>query len=108
MSEHHKVIKQALTRLYQRIDLPTATDRIHYRTALKAVDDLDAPKSKAKAEEKPEEPKHPLEGANVATVQALVEQGKVSAAEALEYEQRSDFPRKTLVAWLEAALEDEQ
>lgn len=108
MTETQKVIKQALTRLYQRIDLPTATDNIHYRAALAAVGSLERSQKASKAQEAPaptETPANPLEGATVAAVQALVEQGKVSAQEALDYEEGTPFPRKTLLTWLESYSE---
>lgn len=109
MTEHQKVIEQALTRLYQRIQLPSASDKIHYRAALKAVKALEAPQKPSAAQQRPATPNtppNPLEGATVAQVQALVEQGKVTAAKALAYENGAEFPRKTLIGWLESFEED--
>lgn len=105
MSEHQKVIEQALTRLYQRIQQPSAVDKIHYNAALKAARNL-----RHKGNEKvagPATNPSPLEGATIAEVQALVEQDKVDVQRALEHERTADFPRKTLIAWLERFQEEE-
>jgi len=106
MQEHLKVIEQALTRLYQRVDAPTATDKVHFTAATKAVADL-----RRRSTPKPpsEPPSGPLDVTQlkVAEVQAAVERGEVSAADALAAERASEFGRKTLIAWLEDRLEEE-
>lgn len=110
MQEHLKVIEQALTRLYQRVDAPTATDKVHFTAATKAVADL---RRRSTPEPLPEPPSGPLPEPldvtqlKVAEVQAAVERGEVSAADALAAERASEFGRKTLIAWLEDRLEEE-
>lgn len=110
MQEHLKVIEQALTRLYQRIDAPTATDKVHFTAATKAAADL---RRRSTPEPLPEPPSGPPSGPldvtqlKVAEVQAAVERGEVSAADALAAERASEFGRKTLIAWLEDRLEEE-
>lgn len=106
MQEHLKVIEQALTRLYQRIDAPTATDKVHFTAATKAAADL---RRRSTPEPLPETPSGPLDVTQlkVAEVQAAVERGEVSAADALAAERASEFGRKTLIAWLEDRLEEE-
>lgn len=110
MQEHLKVIEQALTRLYQRIDAPTATDKVHFTAATKAVADL---RRRSTPKPLPEPRPEPLPGPldvtqlKVAEVQAAVERGEVSAADALAAERASEFGRKTLIAWLEDRLEEE-
>lgn len=114
MQEHLKVIEQALTRLYQRVDAPTATDKVHFTAATKAVADLrrrstpgplpeplDVTVAQEGAGVKP------VDGLTVAQVQAAVESGAIAAADALRRERESGFPRKTLIAWLEDRLEEE-
>lgn len=114
MSEKQKVIQQALKRLYQRIDMPTASDKIHFRAAMAAAGAKEeapgAPERPAKPQREQEAaqaPEHPLKGATVAQVQALVESGEVTASEALDHEQSAEFPRKTLMAWLQEYEEDQ-
>lgn len=114
MQEHLKVIEQALTRLYQRIDAPTATDKVHFTAATKAVADLRRRSTpKPLPEPLPEPLSEPLPEPldvtqlKVAEVQAAVERGEVSAADALAAERASEFGRKTLIAWLEDRLEEE-
>lgn|SRR5690606_29202851 len=106
MQEHLKVIEQALTRLYQRIDAPTATDKVHFTAATKAAADL---RRRSTPEPLPEPLPGPLDVTQlkVAEVQAAVERGEVSAADALAAERASEFGRKTLIAWLEDRLEEE-
>ena len=108
MKEHLQVIEQALTRLYRRIDQPTATDSMHHRVAMKAVRSLRGGQEAPTKAEATQTPANPVTGATVAQVQALVEQGKLSAQDALAFERQSDFPRKTLIGWLEQYEEDAQ
>lgn len=110
MQEHLKVIEQALTRLYQRVDAPTATDKVHFTAATKAVADLRRRSTPKPLSEPPSGPlPEPLDVTQlkVAEVQAAVERGEVSAADALAAERASEFGRKTLIAWLEDRLEEE-
>lgn len=107
MKEHLQVIEQALNRLYKRIHQPTATDSMHHRVALKAVRSLRGGQEAPQKAEAPQAPANPVTSATVAQVQALVEQGKLTAADALAFEREGDFPRKTLISWLEQYEEDE-
>jgi hypothetical protein len=88
MNVHARVVREVLKRLYSQIQSPLASDRERLRIGLKAVDQLDPPKS------------YNLSGLTVAQVQAAVEGKRVSAAEALAHE-HANMKRKGLTAWLE-------
>lgn len=105
MTEHQKVIEQALTRLYQRIQLPSAADKIHYNAALKAVRSLPEARRQPPVTARPQESTEKITDLTVPQVQAAVESGKLSAEVALLAEKASEFPRKTLLNWLEAQIE---
>lgn len=99
MNQDRQAIETALTRLYQRINMPTATDAAALRIARKIVNKY-IPDSGAETEVEPV-PAHPLEGLSQREVRELVEAGEFDAQAALDYELAQESPRKTITPWLE-------
>lgn len=109
MNQDRKAFETALMRLYQRINMPTATDAAALRIAMKLVDKY-LPEQEAEAEP---EATHPLEGLSQREVRELVEAGEFDAQAALDYELAQESPRKTITPWLQEfiaaqASEEEQ
>lgn len=95
MSQDRQAIETALVRLYQRINIPTATDAAALRIARKIVNKY-IPDSGVEPV-----PAHPLEGLSQREVRELVEAGEFDAQAALDYELAQESPRKTITPWLE-------
>jgi len=95
MSQDRQAIETALVRLYQRINIPTATDAAALRIARKIVNKY-IPDSGVEPV-----PAHPLSGLSQREVRELVEAGEFDAQAALDYELAQESPRKTITPWLE-------
>jgi len=112
MSEHEKVVRDTLTRLYQRIDGPTAVDAAAYRIALTAVGELvKGDKAAARrlkptpdADPKPQVGEEYYETLSAKAVVEAVDDGLITAAEALELE-NAGKQRVKLTAWLKEQVE---
>lgn len=102
MNQDRQAMETAIKRLYKRIDVPTATDAVALRVALKLMERY--------IPDGQQEPAHPLEGLSQREVRELVEAGEVSAQDALDYELAQENPRKTITPWLQEyiAAEKEQ
>ena len=96
MSKHADIVKETLTYLYRRINAPTASDQTRYRIAQKALGEL--------LIEREPPPPADLNGLTIAQVQTLVEDGAVTAEDALEFE-KEGRARTTLMAWLEGRID---
>ena len=89
MTDHKRVVLDTLDHLYACIPAPSATDRERHRIARMAVDRME-----------PEAKLADLAGMNIAQVQAEVEAGRVTAVDALAFEE-ANGKRKSLITWLE-------
>ena len=95
-------IRDALRMLYSRIDSPLMRYRNARDESLAILDEIDE-----QLEGEGSEGENPLdETSTIDDVKALVEDGTVSAEQALEWE-KANKDRVTLIEWLEGRLEDE-